>query len=478
MGAVGDKHKNALAVWDRRTGRSYLVDTGADISVFPASFQDRKSRSNSQPLIAANGSTIRTWGQRTIALHLGKRLFSQEFHIADVTRPILGADFFRHNFLAIDLAGRRLIDLTRDSIISASPDSSVPLIAGLATSAPNEFSAILSEFPSLLVPRYDARENKHGVEHHIITEGHPVFAKARRLDPEKLAIAKAEFAEMERLGIIRLSKSPWASPLHVAPKPGGGWRPCGDYRRLNKASTDDRYPLPHIQDFNNNLCGAKIFSKVDLMRGYNQIPMARDSIPKTAIITPFGLYEFLCMPFGLKNAAQAFQRLMDSILRGLPFAFVYLDDILIASTNTEEHKDHLRQVLKLLEANGLVIRKDKCVFGVTEINFLGHRVTTAGILPLPDRVAALQEYPVPENKAALQRFLGMINYYHRFLPKIAGHLHPLHTASAGRGQAIEWSPDCQTAFEMAKSALASATLLHHPRPDATTSITTDASAPK
>ena len=178
------------------------MDTGADISVFPASFQDRKSRSNSQPLIAANGSTIRTWGQRTIALHLGKRLFSQEFHIADVTRPILGADFFRHNFLAIDLAGRRLIDLTRDSIISASPDSSVPLIAGLATSAPNEFSSILSEFPSLLVPRYDARENKHGVEHHIITEGHPVFAKARRLDPEKLAIAKAEFAEMERLGIV------------------------------------------------------------------------------------------------------------------------------------------------------------------------------------------------------------------------------------------------------------------------------------
>ena len=154
---------------------------------------------------------------------------------------------------------------------------------------------------------------------------------------------------------------------------------------------------------------------------------------------------------------------------------VYVDNILIASTNANEHKEHLRQVFRLLEANGLVIRKDKCVFGVSEIDFLGHRVTPAGILPLPDRVKALQEYPVPENKAALQRFLGMINYYHRFLPKIAGQLHPLHVASAGRGQDIEWSPDCQTAFEKAKAALASATLLHHPRPDSLMSITTDAS---
>ena len=184
---------------------------------------------------------------------------------------------------------------------------------------------------------------------------------------------------MEKLGIIRLSKSPWVSPLHVAPKPSGGWRPSGDYRRLNKATVDDRYPLPHIQDFNANLSGAKIFSKVDLMRGYHQIPMARESIPKTAIITPFGLFEFLCMPFGLKNAAQAFQRLMESVLRGLPFAFVYVDDILIASTNTQTQKDHLRQVFQLLTSNGLVIQKDKCVFGVQEIDFLGHRVTATGV---------------------------------------------------------------------------------------------------
>ena len=138
---------------------------------------------------------------------------------------------------------------------------------------------------------------KHGVEHHIVTEGPPIYARTRRLNPERLAVARAEFANMERLGIIRRSDSPWASPLHIVLKPDGGWRPCGDYRRLNDATTPDRYPVPHIQDF----------SKVDLVREYHQVPVHPADVPKTAVVTPFGLFEFLRMPFGLKNAAQSFQ---------------------------------------------------------------------------------------------------------------------------------------------------------------------------
>jgi hypothetical protein len=183
---------------------------------------------------------------------------------------------------------------------------------------------------------------KHKIRHTIETTGRPVFAKTRRLDPDKLCNAEAEFPELEAAGIIRRSDSPWSSPLHMVRKKDGSWRPCGDYRRLNLATTHDRYPLPSILDLSNKLHSCKFFSCIDLVKGYHQIPMAAQDIAKTAIITPFGLFKYLFMPFGLRNAAQTFQRFMDSLLKHLPFVFCYLDDIIIASNSLEEHIEHLR----------------------------------------------------------------------------------------------------------------------------------------
>ena len=154
--------------------------------------------------------------------------------------------------------------------------------------------------------------------------------------------------------------------------------------------------------------------------------MAPGDISKTAVITPFGLWEFLCMPFGLKSAAQVFQRSMDGILPNISFVFVYLDSTLVARKNLKDHHSHLRQVFQLLSTNGLVVNQAKTVFGVAELTYLGYHVNATGISPLPSRVDVICNFPTPNSRTSLLRFLGMINYYHRFTPLLANKLHSVH----------------------------------------------------
>ena len=184
-----------------------------------------------------------------------------------------------------------------------------------------------------------------------------------------------------------------------------GWRLCGDYRRLNNVTVPNRYPLPHIADFTSRIAGSTIFSRLDLQKVHYQILMASEDIPKTVITTPFGMFEFLCLPFGLRNASNTFQQMMDQILGNLPYCFVYIDDILVFSTNLTSHVQHLQDALELCRVHGLTINLGKCKFAFPETEFLGHCLTSSGLHPLPKRTAAIREFPLPTDKPGLQQFL-------------------------------------------------------------------------
>ena len=255
-----------LFVTDRKTKIQFLIDTGSDLCVLPRRFLRQFKPPSDYRLTAANGTAIETYGTMTMHLNLGlRRDFVWRFIIANVDKPIIGADFMAHYGLLVDCKNKCLVD-TITTLVTPGTITNCAQVSIKAISGKTEFHCLLSRYPELTTPSGTHRQIKHSTVHYInTTPGPPVFCKPRRLAPDRLKIAKDEIEDMIREGTARPSDSPWASALHLAPKQNG-WRPCGDYRALNARTIPDRYPIKHIEDYSHRLAGCKIFSKIDLKR--------------------------------------------------------------------------------------------------------------------------------------------------------------------------------------------------------------------
>ena len=474
---AGQKTQSFLIhITDTRTNELWLVDGGALLSIIPPTASQRRRGPSGCKLRAANGTDIACFGTVTRTITIGHSDFTFDYVIADVRNRIIGADFLAHFNLAPNHKDALLLNLNDFSTLPARhARGATNTPVNFVSHSEDPFFKLLDQYPEIQTPTFTLKEPKHGIKHHIPTDSPPVQSRARRLDPEKLAVAKEEIQKLVDLGVCYRGKSEWSSPLLVTTKPCGGWRVCGDYRRLNAMTTTDQYPVRSLTDFTSELQGKKFFSKIDLLKGYHQIPVADADIRKTAVITPFGLFIFPRTPFGLKNAGQDFQRLMDAILGDIPRVYVYIDDILVASETLEQHLADLETVFKALSANGLVIKRAKCVLGQPLLDFLGYYVNEEGITPLPEKVDAIRVTTPPTSVKELQRFLGMVGYYRRFIPNAATHLFHLFEALKGKPKTLNWTPECQSSFEATKEALATASMLFHPRVGAQLALTTDAS---
>ena len=460
----------------------FLIDTGAAVSVLPKRYsKDFTSRSILAPyLYAANSQKITTYGTKELTLSFegNNKLYKWSFIVADICDAIIGADFLSHYDLLVDCRNSKVFER---NILTNTGD-----IKRVQTTDkfPQEIRTHLENAYAYTSKKGDFKcklKNKHiGTKHYIETNvEQPVAQRCRRLIGEKLEQVREHFKMLQNQGIVRPSKSPWASPLVVVRKSDGSYRPCGDYRRLNDVTIPDRYPLPRIEDVLHKVGNGKIFSKIDLEKAYHQIEMNERDIPKTAIITPFGLFEYVYMPFGLKCAAQSFQRHIDNILRPLSkFCQSYIDDIIIYSQTKEEHTKHVVEVIKHLQDANMKINQNKCAFFKTTVDFLGYTLSPQGVKPMEDRIKAMRNLLPPKNINELQKFLGTIAFFHRCIPNVASLLSPLYKLQSSiqkRKCEWFWTEEHDVAFCRAKQSLCNSIPLCVPDFNSLFEITTDAS---
>ena len=317
-----------------------------------------------------------------------------------------------------------------------------------------------------------------GVEakRHINPEAQPRFYKSRSVPYALRQKVEQELDRLEEAGVIVPTQhSDWAAPIVPVVKSNGSVRICRDYKlTANTATKTESYPLPRIEDLFASLAGGKVFSKLDLSHAYLQLPLAEESQPLLTVNTHKGLYRYLRLPFGVSSAPAIFQRTMETLLQGVQHVCVYLDDILITGCSQQEHLKNLEEVLQRLEEAGMRLKQEKCTFLMPEVEYLGHKISPEGLQPTESKVRAVADAPEPKKVTELRSFLGLVNYYGKFLPNLASTAAPLYNLLKKNAR-WTWGKTQKAAFKGVKELLHSSDMLVHFDPEEQLILACDAS---
>ena len=321
---------------------------------------------------------------------------------------------------------------------------------------------IKMKFPGIFDRSLEEPMEGFEAEIHLRDDARPIFFKAYDVPFKLREKVGTELDRLEKENIIKPIKfSEWASPMVIVPKTNGDIRICTDCKvTINKVISTEHYPLPNINDMLSQLGGYEWYAKCDLTGAYQQLRVAEKSKQFLTINTIKGLYQYQRLPFGVSSAASTFQRVMDTILMGFKGVQCFLDDILVGGKTLEELRMKLLQVFERLQKHKIKVNFEKCEFFVNQVKYLGHEVSVEGIRPCKDKVKAILQLPTPQNVTQLKSFLGMLNYYSKFVPQIAGKLRIFYDLLM-KGVDYKWSKECGKTFEICKKLLLENNLLHH-----------------
>ena len=430
---------------------TFLVDTGAAVSLIPKNdfqnFNSGKLRSYSGSVVSVCGGSLKIVGQSSVSLCWNDLDFVHDFLICEgVDYAIIGIDFLSRHAATVDVASQTL------RLADHQVPFDCPGVSGVGGG--DELDGILAEFPSVLHGE-DCIGDTRVVEHDIeLCDSHcaPVHCRARPIPYHLRDVVTEQINRMLQLGVIQESRSPWSSPVLLVPKSDGQYRFCIDFRRLNALTKKDATPMPSVEDTFSLIGKGSIFSTLDLLSGFWQVPLGHHTKELTGFTVGNRHFEFLKMPFGLTGAPATFVRLMSKVLSGLDNVIVFGDDVLIYSLSFDDHAKHLRAVLGRLKEAGLVVNTKKCQFAKPQVRFLGHLISAGSASPLPDKVKSIEDFPIPQTRKQLQTFLGLAGFYRRFISSFSSIAVPLYDLLKTKAR-WKWEGPEDRAFKLLKESL-------------------------